>query len=140
MIALYSVALLKGKEVVHCDLIYEDGKIKLERLASKGLGRSRRGLSKSLDLFLYKIEKERTKSLGLKEVIEEMSIDEIKCWRVEEHKGRGLGREYLNTVLFILKTRDGKVYRMFVSKKAYKVLEELIKKMKKFEIERCRRV
>lgn len=140
VIEIYSVALLEGKEVTHCDLVYDNGTIRLERLASRGLGRSRRGLSRSLDLFLYKIEKERTKREGLKKTILEVSVEDLKCWRVEEHTGKGVGKEYENSVLFILKLKDGRTLRMLISKKAYNVLEQLVKKLKRAEVERCKRV
>jgi len=140
MITIYSVAVIRGKEIVHCDLVYDGDRIRLEKLASKGLGRSRRGLSRNLDLFLYKIEKSRTKESGKKEVLSEFELKDLKCWKLEEHTGKGLAREYENTLLFIIKTKDGKVYRMLVSKKAYHVLDKLIKKLKKAEVERCRAV
>lgn len=140
MIVIYSVAVIRGREVVHCDLVYDGEKIKLERLASRGLGRSRRGLSRNLDLFLYKIEKSRTKETGKKETFDEIELKDLKCWRLEEHTGKGLAREYENTLLFIIKTKDGKVYRMLISKKAYHVLDKLIKKLKRAEVERCKTV
>ncbi len=140
MIAIYSVALLRGREIVHCDLVYENGKIRIEKLASKGVGRSRRGLPRSIDMFLYKIEKQRTKTKGEKEVLSEFGLEDVKCWLLEEHTKKGIAREYENTVLFILKTKDGAVHRMLVSKKALHILDELIKKLKRAEIERCKRV
>ena len=140
MITIYSVAVIKGREIVHCDLVFDGKKLKLEKLASRGAGRSRRGLSRKLDLFLYKIEKSRTKEVGKKETFAELDVEDVKCWRLEEHTGKGLAREYENTVLFMLKTKDGKVYRMLVSKKAFHLLDKLVKRLKKLEIERCKTV
>lgn len=139
MIVIYSVAWIKGREVTHCDLVYDKGKIRLEYLARRGLGRSRRGLSKKLDLVLYKIEKERTKNYGTKEIVAELDVEDVLCWKVEENRERGIGREYENSVLFLLKTKQG-TFRFIVSKKALHVLDELIKKLKRREIPACRKV
>jgi len=139
-VIIYSVVLMKGREVEHCDLTFDGEKLLLERLAARGAGRSRRGLSKHLDLFLYKIEKMRTKERGTKEKVLELKVDEIKCWRVEEHTAKGLAREYENTVLFILKSRDGRTYRMLVSKKAFHLLDKLTKRLKNMGVEKCKKV
>ncbi len=139
MIIIYSVAWLRSREVVHCDMVYDKGEIRLEYLASKGIGRSRKGLSKNLDLTLYRIEKARTKNYGSKKILERFELDDVICWRLEENRGKGIGREYENSALFILKTKKG-IYRFIVSKKAMHVLEELIKKLNRREIGPCKRL
>ncbi len=139
MITIYSVAWLKDREIIHCDLVYDKDEIRLEYLASKWIGRSRKGLSKNLDLTLYKIEKMRTKSYGMKKTMDTIKVDEIICWKLEENREKGIGREYENSILFLLKSKKG-VYRIIISKKAMHVLEELIKKLKRREIRPCKKL
>ncbi len=139
MVTIYSVVLLGTKGVKHCDMTLEDGKLKFELLGERFVGRSRRGLSKGIDLMLYKLEKERRKEYKRKEVVLEVPLDEIKCWRVEEHTSKGIAREYKNTFLFMFRTSDGRTYRVLVSNKVFKLfIDKVVKPLKRLEIPKCK--
>ncbi|ALU12743.1 hypothetical protein EYM_07000 [Ignicoccus islandicus DSM 13165] len=122
----------------HCDLKLEDGKIVLELLGSRMDGKGRKGLSKSMDLLLYKIEKEKRKKYGLKEKLLELDLNDVKCWRVEEHTGKGLSREYPNTFLFLIRDKRGNQYRILVSNKVFKLfMDTVVKQLRRMEIGKC---
>ncbi|UXD22293.1 hypothetical protein IPA_03270 [Ignicoccus pacificus DSM 13166] len=138
VVTIYSVVLVEAKGVKHCDMTVENGRLKLELLGERLRGKSRRGLSKQMDLLLYKLEKEKRKNYGKKEVILDLSFDDIRCWRIERHTGKGIAREYQNTFVFIIRTKDGKEYKMLVSDKVFKMfIDKVIKQFKRAEIEKC---
>ncbi|WP_168050248.1 hypothetical protein [Ignicoccus islandicus] len=101
-------------------------------------GKGRKGLSKSMDLLLYKIEKEKRKKYGLKEKLLELDLNDVKCWRVEEHTGKGLSREYPNTFLFLIRDKRGNQYRILVSNKVFKLfMDTVVKQLRRMEIGKC---
>ena len=138
MVVIYSVILIEGKKVRHCDLKLENNKLVLELLGTRMDGRGRRGLSKSMDLLLYKIEKEKRKKYGLKEKLLELDLSDVKCWRVEEHTGKGISKEYPNTFLFIIRDKAGRQYKMLISNKVFKLfMDGIVKQFKRMEISKC---
>ncbi len=138
MVVIYSVILLEGKKARHCDLKFEGGKLTLELLGTRMDGRGRRGLSKSMDLLLYKIEKEKRKKYGLKEKLLELDVEQVKCWRVEEHTAKGISREYPNTFLFFFRDREGKQYKLLISKKVFELfMDTVVKQLRRAGIGKC---
>ena len=138
MVTIYSVIMIGPKGVKHCDMTLDEGVLKFELLGERLVGKSRRGLSKQMDLLLYKIEKSRRKEYQMKEVILEVPVEDLKCWRVEEHTGKGLAREYPNTFLFLLRMKDGKEYKILINKKVFKLfLDQFLKKLKRYGVEKC---
>ena len=138
MVVIYSVVLIEGRRVRHCDLKLENGKLVLELLGTRMDGKGRRGLSKSMDLLLYKIEKEKRKKYGLKERLLELDLSDVKCWRVEGHTGKGISREYPNTFLFMIRDKNGRQYKMLISNKVFKLfMDTVAKQLKRMEIGKC---
>jgi len=138
MVTIYSVVLLGPRGVKHCDMTLEGDRLKLELLGERLVGKSRRGLSKQMDLLLYKIEKSKRKEYQRKEKVLDIPLEEVKCWRVEEHTGKGVAREYPNTFLFIVRLKNGSEYKILINKKVSKIFfDQFLKKLRRYGIEKC---
>ncbi len=130
---IYSVALIKPGGVEHCDLSVEEDGIAFECFAERIVGRGRRGLSRRADNLIYSIMKKRREGKSFK-----IKREEIACWRIEDHRERGVGREYKNTYLVLLRLRNGQTIRFFVTKKVERLVVDFKKVLKRWEIERCK--
>ena len=130
---IYSVAMIKPGGVEHCDLSVEEDGLTFECFAERIVGRGRTGLSRRMDNLIYSIVKKRRSGKLLK-----VNKEDIVCWRIEEHRERGVGREYKNTYLVLLRLKDGRTIRFFVSKKVERLVIEFKRTLKRWEIEKCR--
>ncbi len=130
---IYSIAMIKPGGVEHCDMTVEEDGITFECFAERIVGRGRSGLSRRMDNLIYSIVKKRRKG----EVVR-IPKDMIVCWRIEDHRERGVGREYKNTYLVLIRLKDGRTLRFFVSKKIERLIIEFKRRLKRWEIEKCK--
>ncbi len=143
---IYSVKMRKGPDVVHYDLIVEDGGITLRYLGEYwSHHRPRRGLQRSADLLLYSINKRKNRRRSSSY---DIRLDYCEIRRVTLHRPRILRRRVrkagrLETVeetvnpKLVITTRDGRRYELEAAVKVYELLKTLLKRHARPRLEQC---
>lgn len=145
---VYSVRIKRGPDILHYDLYFENDVIKLKYLGEYWESiRPLRGLQRSMDLLLYKINKmknrQRSLDKGYDILIRYCDIKEydlrspVKRLRKQRLGGRTIIQEDIRSPRLILVLRDGRRFEIEFSPKVYELVKRLVKKYIEERLRKC---